>query len=93
MFPKRSIQPMVTGDRALAKQRGVHDRSCRTLTSDDEQGKSQTGSQAASAAFPEGRIGPPFYGGFGNVDQILTKGAIARFNGLTVGVAYDCSPT
>ena len=71
----------------------MYDRNCRILTSDDEQGRWPTNPQAASAAFPEGRIGPPFYGGFGNVDQILTKGAIARFNGLTVGAAHDCSPT
>ncbi len=63
----------------------VHVRSCRTLTSNDEQGRlptnpqavgqvevrdlPSTNPQAASAAFPKGLIGPPFYGGFGNADQ------------------------
>jgi hypothetical protein len=39
------------------------------MTSDDGQGRLPTNPQAASSAFPEGLIGPPFYGGFGNADQ------------------------
>lgn len=54
------------------------DRYCRTLIIHDEQGKALTASQAASATFSEGRIGPPFYGGFGDADQRLSLSPFQR---------------
>lgn len=58
---------------------------CPTLKS--SVGRSPTYSrwlwQAASAAFPEGLIGRPFYGRFLG-DRVTAEHRRARFNGLTV---------